>query len=308
MKTRYVYFDKVTGVIKEILSNRKKGRGLYIECDNDVVAPIVMGQKGLHEVVVAYDREQDKHLLLEKDNVIRLRYYGDKLYKIPRRVIADYDLRLDLYAGGDVLEVSVDPSRMSHLYSTNFRDGVVFEKGTEVRIFVKNKAGDKLLKTVVIDAQKLLDNVQMFFELGDGIDDNDVSFYTHRVFDNYMWRKGTAKFLSPVKERIRFEIQKADLKRRRDDFEYHLIIREDDNGIKIENNIENPKLVKIFDEIDFYIVDKYDPAILYDKFTLQHSNFRDKEIFVKSSESLKDKGILYNHKHISILLEGQDHE
>lgn len=305
MKTRYVYFDKTTGVIKDILSTRKRGRSPYVECDNEVVAPIIMGQKGLHEVVVAYDKEQEKYVLLEKDNVIRLRYYGDKLYKIPKRIVADYDLRLDLYSGGNVLGVSIDPFRLSNLYSTNLRENVLFEKGTEIRIFVKSKDGDKLLKTIVIDAQKLLDNVQMFFEIEEDIDSDDISFYTHRVFDNYMWHKGAVKFLSPVKERIRFEIQKADLKRRRDDFEYHLIIREDDKGIKIENNIENPKLVKIFDEIDFYIVDKYDPAILYDKFALQPSNFKTKEIAVETGVSLKDKGILYNHKHISVLLEGQ---
>lgn len=307
MKPRYIYFDKKTGVITSIVSTRKRGRALYIVSNNETVAPFIMGTKGIMESIVAYDREQEKYVLLDKDNVIRLRYYGKELYKIPKKSISDYDLRIDLYAEGNALEVSIDPYRMSTMYATDFREEVCFENGTEIRIFIKNKDGSKLLKTIVIDAQNLLDNGQLFFELKD-IDSNDMSFYTHRVFDKYMWRKGKVRFLSPIRDKIRFEIQTADLKRRRDDFEYHLIIKNDEDGIKIQNNIENPKLVKIFDEIEFYIVDKHDPTILYDKFILKPTMFKSKTLFVKTKEHIDGRGILYNHKYISVLLEGKNNE
>ena len=302
-KIRYVYFDKITGAIKDILSKRKRGRSLYIECDNDEVAPFIMGKKGIHESIVVFDRSQKKYVLMERDNIIKLRYYGQNLYKIPKRTIKDYDFRLDLYKDGKTLEVTIDPTRMSNMYATSFQKEVEFEKGTEIRIFVMDKEGKELFKTIVINAQELLDNIQMVFDLEEDRSDN-IAFYTHRVFDNYMWKNTDLKFLSPMKDNIKFEIQKADLKRRREDYKYHLEISNCDEGIEIKNNIESLILVKIFDYIDFYIVDKNDPSILYHKFSLKEEAFESKKIIVKKKISLKNKTILYNHKYISVLVEG----
>lgn len=301
MNPRYIYFDKTTGVILDILKTRKRGRAKYVTVDLETVRPILEGTMGTHELVVAYDHDKEDFVLLEKDNIIKLRHYSKELYKIPNKVIEDYDLRIDLFTAGNGMEVSIDPSRMSTMYSTDFRDEVCFEKGTEIRIYVKDKVGEELLKTVVIDAQRLLENGQLFYALD--VDPNDVSFYVERVFDNYMWRKGIAKFMSPMKDMIRFEIQKADLKRRSPKYEYHLQITSAKDGIEILNNIENVKLVKIFDEIEFYLVDKYDPTIMYEKFVLQPKSFKREKIYVRLKETLEGKTILYNHKHISVLIE-----
>lgn len=303
MRPRYVYFDKKTGNITDILRIRKRGRAKYVTTTDEVVGPIIAGEMSISELVVAYDTEQEDYVILNRDNVIKLRYYGKDLYKIPNRVIEDYDLRIDTFVEGNVIEVSLDPYRMSTMYSTDFRDEVCFEKGTELRLYVKNGAGDKLLQTIVIDAQQLLDNGQMFFELKDA-DQNDMSFYTNRVLDNYMWRRGIIKFLSPMKDQLKFEVQQADLRQRGEGFNYHLIISKAVGGLKIINNIDNIKLVKIFDDVEFFIVDKYDPSILYDKFVVKPQQFKAKEIFVEVDQPLKGKGILYNNKYISVLLKG----
>lgn len=303
MKPRYIYFNKKTGDITDILSKRKRGRALYVITDNATVFPILAGTKGILDFVVAYSHDQEKYVLLERDNIIKLRYYGKELYKIPNREIQDYDLRIDLFVGGNALEVSLDPSRISTMYSTDFRQDVCFEKGTELRIYIKDKDGKILLKTITIDAQKLLENGQLFFELKN-IDPFNVSFYTDRVFDNYMWSHGKAKFLSPMRDMLRFEIQKADLKIRSPKFEYHLYIKKGVDGIEIRNNIENVKLLKIFGDVEFFIVDRYDPAILYEKFVLQPESFKLKMLYVKTKEDMKGKTILYNHKYISVLIEG----
>ena len=303
MKPRYIYFDKETGMITDILATRKRGRAKYLTVDLEVVMPLLEGKKGMLDYVVAYDHDKKDYVLMTRDNIIKLRYYGKDLYKIPNKTIDDYDLRLELFVGGKALEVSIDPTRMSTMYATDLREEVCFEQGTEIRIFIKNKAGDKLLHTIVIDAQKLLENGQLFYEL-EGIDPNDVSFYTHRVFQNYMWRNGQARFLSPTKDRLRFEIQKADTKKRSPKFDYHLFVKQSDDGIEIENRIESLKLVKIFDDVEFFLVDKYDPTILYEKFILTPDAFKEKSIIIPTKETLENKTILYNHKHISVFVEG----
>lgn len=304
MKTRYVYFDKETGMITDILNVKKRGRAKYIEVPLEDVMPILSGELGMMDLVVAYNTDQEKYVLLKRDNIIKLRYYGKDLYKIPNREMEDYDLRIDLFTNGSGIEISIDPSRMSTLYATDLHNEVEFEEGTELRIYLKNKEGKKTLRTFVIDAQRLLENGQVFYEFKDEIDPNDVSFYTHRVFANYMWRKSNTQYMSPSKNRLRFEIQKADLKKRSEKFDYHLIMKSTGKGIEIQNNIESVKLMRIFDDVDFYVVDAHDPTILHGKFTLNPKVFKDKTIIVPIEEDLAGKTILYNHANISVLIEG----
>lgn len=305
MKPRYVYFDKTTGIITAILNKRKQGRAPYVISDQETVGGIVMGTKCAIDFVVAYNRDSKKYVLLERDNIIKLRYYGDTLYKIPKRSIDDYDLKIEAYYDGNVLEIALDPMRISTMYSTDMRDEVKFEEGADIRIYVKSKDGTELLKTIIIDAQKLLDSGQVFYDMSD-VDMKNVSYYTDRVFDNYMWIPSKSIFASPTKDMVRFEIQKADLKQRNDNFDYHLRISETDGALKIQNNIEDIRLVKIFCDVEFYIVDRYDPTILYKKFILTPNDFEHPIIDVNVRENMKDKTILYNHKHISVFLEGND--
>jgi len=302
MKPRYVYFDKTTGLITAILNKRKRGRAPYVISDQETVGPIVAGTKGMMDLIVAYDRKQKQHVLIERDNIIRLRYYNDTLYKIPKRNIEDYDLIIESYKDGNVIEISLDPSRISGMYLTNMRDEVKFEEGSEIRIYVKSKDGEILLKTIVIDAQKLLENGQLFYDMKN-IDMDDMSFYTERVFDNYMWVESKAMFSSPLKDMVKFEIQKADLKQRSDRFEYHLRVKEKDGKLQIKNNIKDIRLVKIFCNVEFFIVDRYDPTILYTKFVLTPEDFETPSIVLDIQEDMNGKTILYNHKYISVLLE-----
>lgn len=303
MNTRYVYFDK-DGVITDILKVRKQGRAKYVIAPLDDVLPLLSGKRGMFDFVVSYDYDKEKYVLLERDNIIKLRYYGEKLYKIPNRIIDDYDLRIDFFTEENIIEVSIDPSRMSTMYATDLTEEVKFEEGTDIRIYIKNKNGDELFQTIIIDAQKLLEKGQLLFKVDKKIEQNNVSFYTERYFENYMWRKGSAKFLSPIKDQIRFEVQRADYKRKHGNFEYHLIVQKDPSGIKIINNIENIKLVKLFNEVEFYIVDRYDPSILYFKFVLSPKQLKSKEIIIKTDEDISNKRLLYNHKYISVLMEG----
>jgi len=307
MKTRYVYFDKTTGMITSIVNKRNRGRAPYVVSDNETVGSIVAGTKGLMDLVVAYDRHKQEYVLLDRDNIIRLRYYGDKLYKIPKRHIDNYDLLIEVYKDGAVLEVSLDPTRISTMYSTNMRDEVKFEEGTEIRIYVKSKDGNTQFKTIIINAQQLLETGQMVYDIND-IDMNDLSFYTDRGFENYMWSYSKAIFCSPIKDKVEFEVQKADLKQRSDNFEYHLRISESNGLLKIQNNIEDIRLVKIFCDVDFFIVDKYDPTILYEKFVLTPDDFKSPILSMVIGEDMKGKTILYNHRYISVLLEGDTSE
>lgn len=299
---RYIYYDKFSGQILDIIRKRKRGTAPYIKCDVEEVLPILAGKKGINDLIVAYDNEVKKHLLVEKNNIIKLRNLGSKIYKIPYKRESTFDLRLLVYPKSYVLEITLDPANISYLYNTNFREEVMFEKGTEIRIFIKDKKGEKLFKTIVIEAQKLLDAGQLLYDISE-LNMKDISFHTYRMFQKCIWYKGKSRFLSPVKDKIKFDIQKADTKRRNKDFSYHLVITYKDGKLKIKNNIEDLKLVKIFEPIDFFIVDKLDPNILHGTFSLTIDSLKKESFLVELNKIQGDKTLLYNHKHISVLFE-----
>jgi hypothetical protein len=302
MKKRYVYYDVNTGHIKEILSVRKPGRARYIECSNDEVRGFITGEIGINDWIVAYNKKLDKHILIEKNNVIKLRKPSKTLYKIPYKKTIDSDLTL-IYYSDNVLEVSLDVSRIAPLYQTNFRDEVVFERGTEIRITLKEKDSGNLLKEFVIDAQELLKAGQLFFDLYDHIYSNNVEFFTYKMFENYSWFKGSIKLMSPIKNKIKFDIHKADSKQESENSSYHLIMTPTKTGLKIKNNIEDLKLIRFHDQIEFFVVDKHDPNILYEKFSLTEEILKDKVILIKLDTDMRGKSILYNQKYISVLKE-----
>jgi len=301
-RARFVYYDKKTGFITDILKTRKRGRSPYIQCDIDEVIGFLNGSWGMMDYVVAYNNELKKHILIKKDNVIRLRQSSKRLSKIPYKKEAISDLRL-VYYSDNVLEVSMDVSRIAPLYQTNFKDDVVFEKGTEIRITLKEKDSGNLLKEFIINAQDLLDSVQLFFELYDHIYPDNVEFFTYKMFESYSWTKGTVKLISPVKDKIKFDIHKADLKRRSKDFEYHLIMKQTERGVRVTNNIESLKLIRFHKDIVFYVVDKHDPNILYEKFAIDEHLLKESIFILNLKTDISDKSILYNHKYISVLKE-----
>jgi hypothetical protein len=197
----------------------------------------------------------------------------------------------------------LDPSNLSCLYNTNFREEVRFEEGTEIRIFIKNKNGEKLQKTIVINAQEILDKGQLFFNVKD-LNLKDISFYTYRMFESCIWYRGKSRFLSPAKEKIKFDVQKADSKRKREDFCYHLELKNRGENIEIKNNIEDLKLVKVFDPLEFFVVDRLDPNILYETFEVSLDDLKYSVIIIPLKAELnKNHTILYNHKYISVLYE-----
>jgi len=303
MKKRYVYYNKITGEIGDILSKKKPGRSPNIECDNDQVIDFISGKKATNQWIVAYSRDIKKYMLLEKNNIIRLRKPNNKLYKIPYKKDAESDLQI-VYYSDNVIEVSLDVSRIVSLYQTNFIDEVKFEKGTEIRIFIKDKNTGDLLKEFIINAQKLLNSIQLFFELPRGLNSNNVEFYTYNLFESCSWSKGIYRLMSPIKDQIKFNIHLADTIPKSTYFSYHLVIKPTDTGIKIKNNIDNLKLIRFYNNIEFFIVDKHDPNILYEKFFLTEKDLKNKEISIDLSESVIGRSILYNHKYISVLLKG----
>jgi len=301
MKIRYVYYDKTTGFIKEILKKRKRGRAPYIECDFPEVEGFITGTKGIYQYVVAYDRKQKKNILMERNNVIRFRGVEKDLYKIPNRKNVDSDLTIE-YFEDNIIEVSLDISRISPIAQTRYGKEIVFEKGTEIRIIIKAKDTKEIIKEIIIEAQKLLNVGSLLFDIP--WYENGIEFHTYKVFENYSWYRGYIKLLSPIKDKIKFDIHKADNLVRDKNFSYHLIGKSIKNGIQFVNNIESLKLIKFREPIEFFVVDKHDPNILYDKFYLGEDELKKKKINLELKESIKGKTLLYNHKYISVLLKG----
>jgi hypothetical protein len=302
MKIRYVYYDKKTGSIKEILHKRKRGRAPYIECDFKDVEGFISGTKGINQYVVAYDKSQQKNVLMERNNVIRFRDIPKKLYRIPKRSNIESDLTIAYYED-NVIEITLDISRISPVAQTQFGKDILFERGTEFRIIMKKKGDDEVIKELIIDSQKLLDSGSMLFDVPSVYPD-EPEFYTYKILENYSWYRGYLKLMSPIKDKIKFHIHKADNVVKNANFSYHLVGKRAENGIDFQNNVENVSLIKYRDPIDFFVVDKHDPNILYQKFVLTDEHLNEKKFRIELDFPADGKTLLYNHKYISVLLEG----
>jgi hypothetical protein len=302
MKIRYVYYDKKTGSIKEILHKRKRGRAPYIECDFEEVKGFITGTVGLNQYVVAYDKKQNKYVLMERNNVIRFRDIPKDLYKIPQRKNVESDLTISYYED-DAIEVSLDITRISPIAQTKFGKEILFEQGTEIRLVMKDKESDKTLKEIIIEAQKLLDDGSVIIDVPHP-ESGDPVFYTYKIFENYSWYRGSVRLLSPIKDKIKFHIHKADRIVKDKNFSYHLTARQGKKGITFENNVESLTLIKYRDPIDFYLVDRHDPNILYYKFSLDDTHLNKKNFEIETEFLLSGKTLLYNHKYISVFMEG----
>jgi len=303
MKKRYVYFNKKTGQILEIRSNRKQGRAFYIECDNEDVVGFITGEKGINNYLILKKWGNDSYEILPKDNIIHLIQTSAQPVKMPYKSNVLSDLTL-VYYPDNILEATLDLTNIAPIFQSNFQSEVKFEKGTEIRIIIKEKDSGNLLKEFIINAQKLLDSGQIFLELDKHIHPDNVEFFTYDLFEKISWYKGKVKLISPVKENIKFDIHKADNKKRSDGFSYHLIMEKNEKGLKIINNIDNFKLVRFNKEVNFFVVDKYDPNILFEKFSIKKEDLKHKTILIPLKYNIKGKTILYNHKYISVLLKG----
>jgi len=301
MKTRHVYYDEKTGRITDILKEKKDVGDNFIECDIDEVVDFLSMKKSFNEYIVAYNKTENKHVLMKKDNVIRFRKQSKVLYKIPYDEDSINDITI-IYYVGNTLEISLDLSRLSPLYQTSFKDDIKFEKGTELRLFLKEKNTGTLLKEIIIDAQELLESGQLFYDLEDNIKSDNVELFTYQMFESYTWYKASVRLISPVKEGIKFDIHKADHKVRDKEFFYHLIVDNYYKKIRIHNNITNLNQIRFERDIDFFIVDEHDPNILYESFSLSEDQLKQEVIMIDCKVDLKGKTILYNHKYISLLI------
>ncbi len=301
MKKRYVYFNKKTGQILEIRSTKKQGRAFYIECNNNEVVDFITGKKGINSYLVVKRWGNDYYEILARDNTIHLTQKSIKPIKIPYKPNALSDLIL-VYYPDNILEITLDLTNISPIFQSDFKSEVQFEKGTEIRIIVKEKDSGNLLKEFIINAQELLDSGQIFLELYKHINPNNVEFFTYDLFESFSWSKGKVRLTSPIKENIKFDIHKSDNKPRSDDFSYHLIIEANNKELKVINNIDNFKLVRFNKQIIFFVVDKYDPNILFEKFSITEKILKDKNAIIPLKYDIKGKTLLYNHKYISVLL------
>ena len=298
-RDRYVYYDEVTGLISEISKNEDNSRS-YIKASMEEVVGFVSGEKSISNYLVAYSYDKKRYILMKKDNIIRLKRKSE-LVTIPYKMTEQSDISI-IYYSDNVLEVSLDMSNISPLFQSDFKDEVRFENGTELRIVLKEKDSGNLLVEYVIDCQELLKSGQMFFKLFDHIYPDNVEFFTYPMFNTYSWYKGQVKLISPVKEKIKFDIQSSDHIIKYKGYDYHLVIEKLDDGIKITNNIDNLKVIRFDKQIEFFVVDRYDPNILYAKFSLLEEDLKNKAIIVPLDCDINGKSILYNNKYISVLL------
>jgi len=302
-KKCYVYYEEFSGKILEIIKQKKDTNELFMKCDIEEVVPILAGKVGIGSVIVIYDKKKKKNVLMEKNSIISLQKVSNKPYKIPHQEGGEFDIRLKYYED-NVLEVTIDMSRLSPLYNSSLKDEIKFEFGSEFRIEVRDKDNDDIFQGIVIPANDLLNSVSLYYELYDHISPDKVNFFTERVFEKYYWVKGKKKLTSPMKNGLNFYVHKADTERVSDNFSYHIVIESKENKMFIRNNISELGLLKIYEPLQFYIVDKQDPNILHETFFITPSNLESNDILeIELNEPLSGNKVLYNHKYISVLVE-----
>lgn len=299
-KKRYVYYDQATGRIESIVDSKLEVEVPYIECNIDDVIGFLDGSLNMMLYVVAYKKDEDKHIIMKKENTIRLRQENQKLYKIPNKK-SETELKL-VYHPDNILELRLNMELISPLYMTDFRNEIEFEKGTELRIFVNDKRSGEVYRELIIDAQELHERGTMFIKLSDECYSKNTVFYTYKLLNSYSWEVGKHKVTSPIKDNIKYNIHRADFGRKKG-FDYHLEIKPTKNGLHIKNNIEDLQLARIHSYLEFFITDFYDPHILFGKFTITEEMLKDEEFEIALDIDLDKKAILYNHKYISVLLE-----
>lgn len=299
-KTRYVYYKKETGRISSIVTKKIGGKDPFIECDIKDVIGFLDGSVNMMKYVIAYNKDEGKHIIMKKENTIRLRQEGQKLSRIPNKK-KETELNI-VYHPDNILEFRLCMELITPLYMTDFRNEIRFEKGTEFRIFVNDKNTGEVRKEIIIDAQELLERGTIFIRLPDECYSKNTVFYTYKLLNSYSWCVGKNKVSSPIKDSIKYNIHKADSERK-EGFTYHLEIKPLGDGVYIRNNIEDLHLARIHGDLEFFITDYHDPHILFGKFIITEKMLKDKEFSISLDINLNKKAILYNHKYISVLLE-----
>ena len=188
-KQFYVFYDEWTGTIIRITSVEMTDSDYpYLLTDSFIAENILKGYENEKDYIVSFDDNNELELV-KKDNVVRLRSSETNLHQLSKVKKDDWDIRVLVYAGNNKLVVEVNPLSIRKLSNMTFNKKIIIDDNNDLSLYiVKHNNPDYLIDTIDVDAQELLDNGNVIYDITSirkHVSLTDLGFLTRRCFKNY---------------------------------------------------------------------------------------------------------------------------
>jgi hypothetical protein len=188
-KQFYVFYDEWTGAISNITTVLDhESSNPHIVTDSDIIEQIVKGYRNENNYIVSFDNDNNFDVI-EKGSTLRLRSSEKSLCQLPRSRTTEWDIKVVVYAGNSKLVVEVNPEAIRKLSSMTFNKHIIVDDQNDLSLYiVKYNSPDYLVATIDIDAQELLDNGNVIYDIKNirqHISLSDIGILTRRCFKNY---------------------------------------------------------------------------------------------------------------------------
>jgi hypothetical protein len=188
-KQFYVFYDEWTGAIIQIASiEQDDSDNPYLLTDSYLAENILRGYENEKDYIVSFD-DTNELTLVKKDNIVRLRSSETNLHQLAKVKKDDWDIRVLVYAANNKLVIEVNPLSIRKLSNMTFNKKIIIDDNNDLSLYiVKHNNPDYLIDTIDVDAQELLDNGNIIYDITSirkHVSLADLGFLTRRCFKNY---------------------------------------------------------------------------------------------------------------------------
>ena len=188
-KQFYVFYDEWTGNIINITTQSDESSDHpHLLTDDKNVEQLVKGHLNENDYMVSFD-DDNNLAVIKRNNKLRLRSSESNLRQIPRTILSDWDIRVQVYSENNKLVVEVNPEAIRRLSSMTFNKQIIVDDDNDLSLYlIKYNAPDYLIETIAVDAQQLLDNGNIVYDIANirqHISLTDLGILTRRCFKNY---------------------------------------------------------------------------------------------------------------------------
>jgi hypothetical protein len=185
----YVYFEPEAGKIFKIGRKDDSINDLsWINVDADEVSSIMSGQKNIDEFKVIYDTNQKGYVLNERLATVNNFVYN-VLYEIPvEKTDQEKYYDVDLIVSQNLKETCWKVKVSSKIRNVFLKDGAYLNKNIILSITAKHDP-NILYKLLRVDFSSLVMNGYVVLPFSEEFEfsDSDVSIFTSKVFDSYIY-------------------------------------------------------------------------------------------------------------------------
>jgi hypothetical protein len=187
----YVYYNTWNGEISRISTTLEEDtKEPYVVTEDVAAAKILSGKIQISDFIVSFVDDNSNDLsFMKKDNVLRLRSSELRLHQIPKALLTDWDIKLQIYKQSHKLQVEINPSSIQKLTSFTYKKHLEISKDSDLTLYViKHNNPEFLIDTIEIDPVELLENGNIIYNISavtKYTTYDDIGFITRRCFKNY---------------------------------------------------------------------------------------------------------------------------